>query len=83
MGSMGKPLALCKNFYSFPIESNPRTAAIRICEIVKITKMIHVFPHMDVMCVIFTVCFIEKSLSCLYFIGKHKKEIYFQNNTLF
>ena len=80
MGSMGKPLALCKNFYSFPIESNPRIAAIQICETVKITKMIHAFPHMDAMCVIFTVCFIEKSL---YFIGRDKKETYFQNNTQF
>ena len=78
MGSVGKPFALCKNIYSFPIESNPRIAAIQICKTVKITKMIHVFPHMDVMCVIFTVCFIAKSL---YFIGKHKKETYFQNNT--
>ena len=74
-GSVGKPLALCKNFYSFPIESNPRIAAIQICETV---EMIHVFPHMDVMCVIFTVCFTEKSL---HFIGKHKKETYIQNNT--
>ena len=72
MGSIGKTLASIKNFYSFPIESNLRTAAILICETEKITKMIHAFPHMDVMCVIFTVCFIEKSL---YFIGKHKKEI--------
>ena len=71
MGSMRKPLALCKNFYSFPIESNPRIAAIHICERVKITKMIPVFPHMDAMCVIFIVCFIEKSL---HFIGKHKKQ---------
>ena len=78
MGSMGKPLALCKNFYSFPIESNPRIAAIQICDTVKITNMIHVFLHMDVICVIFNVCFIEKSL---YFIGKHKKETYFLNNT--
>ena len=69
---------LCKNFYSFPIESNPRIAAVQICETVKITKMIHVFPHMDVVCVIFIICFIEKSL---YFTGTHKKETYFQNNT--
>ena len=31
-------------------------------------------PSPNVMCVIFTVCFIEKSL---YFTGKHKKETYF------
>ena len=78
MGSMGKPLASCKNFYSFPIESNLRIAAIQICETVKIIKMIHLFSHMDVMYVIFIVCFTEKSL---YFMLKHKKETYFQNNT--
>ena len=77
MGLMGKTLASCWNFYSFLTESNPRIAAIQICETVKITKMIHVFLHMDAMCVIFTVCFIEKAL---YFIGKHKKETYFHNS---
>ena len=55
MGSMGKTSASCLNFYSFPIESNPRIAAIQICETVTIPKMIHAFPNMDVTCVIFTV----------------------------
>ena len=50
------------------------------CETVKTIEMIRVFPHMDVMRVICSVCFIEKSL---YFIGKQKKETYLQNNTSF
>ena len=69
MGFIGKTLASCWNLYSFPTESNQRIAAIQIFETVKITKMIHAFLHMDAMCVMFTVCFIE---TILYFNGKHK-----------
>ena len=55
-GFNGKNVSVILEFlFISQLNQNLRSAAILICETETITKMIHVFPHMDVMCVIFTV----------------------------